>query len=316
MERTYGESGFVLKEVYYYTNGREQIVRNYNSLGLLIDETEYYKTKYLKTKKECEYNSDNQLVQETNYEGNTDNEAILDNIVTYSYNSKGLLSQSILKEKYYGSFRTDKTVNYIYDSQDRISKIETFDGEDDTLYDERVSYTYNANGDITNIKTEVRYNKVLGINFDGTKNTESAIRVDENITYTYNSNNQILSETVTECYAEKVEGTTISGKKYSYNKYEKSRKASETIYTYDSDGNLLSKNTTVGYNQESVGAGGVVTNWAYRPQEQITYTYQNGRITKELSVIIKEFRELQVLIMFGITGRMKNTLIHITITDC
>lgn len=282
MERTYGESGFVLKEVYYYTNGREQIVRNYNSLGLLIDETEYYKTKYLKTKKECEYNSDNQLIQETNYEGNTDNEAILDNIVTYSYNSKGLLSQSILKEKYYGSFRTDKTVNYIYDSQDRISKIETFDGEDDTLYDERVSYTYNANGDITNIKTEVRYNKVLGINFDGTKNTESAIRVDENITYTYNSNNQILSETVTECYAEKVEGTTISGKKYSYNKYEKSRKASETIYTYDSDGNLLSKNTTVGYNQESVGAGGVVTNWAYRPQEQITYTYQNGRITKEV----------------------------------
>ena len=240
----------------------------------------------------------------------------MDNIVTYSYNSKGLLSQSILKEKYYGSFRTDKTVNYIYDSQDRISKIETFDGEDDTLYDERVSYTYNANGDITNIKTEVRYNKVLGINFDGTKNTESAIRVDENITYTYNSNNQILSETVTECYAEKVEGTTISGKKYSYNKYEKSRKASETIYTYDSDGNLLSKNTTVGYNQESVGAGGVVTNWAYRPQEQITYTYQNGRITKELSVIIKEFRELQVLIMFGIAGRMKNTLIHITITDC
>ena len=282
MERTYGESGFVLKEVYYYTNGREQIVRNYNSLGLLIDETEYYKTKYLKTKKECEYNSDNQLVQETNYEGNTDNEAILDNIVTYSYNSKGLLSQSILKEKYYGSFRTDKTVNYIYDSQDRISKIETFDGEDDTLYDERVSYTYNANGDITNIKTEVRYNKVLGINFDGTKNTTPAIRVDENITYTYNSNNQILSETVTSCYGEKVEGTTISGKDYSYYKYEKSRKTKETIYTYDSEGNLTGKNTTVGYNQESVGSGGVVTTWAYRPQEQITYTYQNGRITKEV----------------------------------
>ncbi len=282
MERTYGESGFVSKETYYYTNGREQIVRNYNALGLLVDETEYYSTKYLKSKKECEYNSQNQLVQETNYEGNTDNEAILDNIVTYSYNSRGLLSQSVVKEKYYGNFRTDKTINYSYDSQDRISKIETFNGTASDAFDEKISYTYNAHGDITSIKTEVRYNKVLGINFDGTKNTTPAIRVDENITYTYNSNNQILSETVTSCYGEKVEGTTISGKDYSYYKYEKSRKTKETIYTYDSEGNLTGKNTTVGYNQESVGSGGVVTTWAYRPQEQITYTYQNGRITKEV----------------------------------
>lgn len=280
MERTYNENGYVSKEVYYYSNGREQIVRNYNSLGQLLDESNYYKTNYLKSKQVCEYNAENKLVKELDYLGNSDNIAVLQNTTVHSYNSKGLLDKSIIYRKSYGSDVVDKTIFYTYDSLGRINKKDTYLGPNNVKLLERTQYTYNQNGDTINIHTQIGYDKHIGLNLDGSEKTERALRTGDNITYIFDSNNKILKETVISGYP--IEHTyTSQGKTYTYNTYD-TRMTSETIYGYDSSGNLKSKNTTVGYYQESATAGGITQTWQYRPLEEITYQYSNGNLVKEI----------------------------------
>ncbi len=273
MERIYNENGYVSKETYYYAKlKRPQTVKNYNDIGQIIDETNYDNFNEITDKKEYVYNSYGQLSEEKAYIGST----AIDTTTRYSYNDKGLLVQSVVYKRATTSVKS--TVNYTYDSQERLIDKEIYNSVGNL--EEKISYTYNNAGFLTNKHTLGGYNKFIGVNTDGTKKTEWTMKTNEDITYTYNADNQLLKEIfIEDCY--EVITETRYGKEYTYNKYD-TRVAKEVNYTYDSNGNLKNKNTTVGYHREVPQFNEVIYKWDYRPSEEILYEYDNqGRLLKE-----------------------------------
>ncbi len=272
-EKFYNEQGIVYQMKTYDENGILNATYDYNSLGNITVENHVYPNGNMINKTEYTYNSSNQLITEKYYLPTG-----LQTTTKHSYDASGLLTQSMI---YKGdSTSTSNVLNkikYEYNGNRQLTKQTTYEKNTSTV-EERLEYTYDGAGRITNKKLSVGYNKMT-ISSTGKQQYSWATRTQEEITYTYNANGKLTNE-VTYSEYNKEAYKTIGGTKYGYIVWD-TRKSKDITYTYDANNNITNKKTLVWYNQDKISSTGErTTDWTSRVDENVTYTYNSiGQVT-------------------------------------
>lgn len=279
IDREYYDEGGLKSETFYSTNAKISsknfydesgvlIQQNtYNSNGLLTNEVKYKSKDVIETQTEYTYDSSKRVSQIKNYNGK-----VLDTTETYSYNENGTKSQIVVYNK--GTSKILNKIKFTYDTSGNLTEQKKYQSDTSTVLEE-ISYTYDSAGNVTSQLTKVRYNQPNPTT-SGMKYT-SKLRNDEEIRYTY-KNGKLTNVTTTVAYSENIK-KTVGSVTYNYNDYLHTHKKSEVSYTYDSAGNITRKLTQIGYNKPSATSSGLKYTWSLRNDEDICYTYKNGKLT-------------------------------------
>ncbi|MBD5088838.1 MAG: RHS repeat-associated core domain-containing protein [Clostridiales bacterium] len=226
----------------------------------------YSETKY-------EYNEKNQLISETDPEGNTQ---------TYSYDIYDNLIKTI--------DRKGNIIKQVYDYQNRLVKREAVDKE--TKNTVTHTYAYNKYGNISRIDNTVfEYDTLSGqvtketTHFTDTKTIEK--------TYAYDTLDNISA------FAVSVDGKTELSYEYDYDPFSRLAKVIQTDngkntiaeYTYDANGNMTTKDIGVGTVTYTYNVANLPVSLENKTGSKTVSSYQaaynrNGQKMKETSKVL------------------------------
>lgn len=274
-ETFYNEQGKIDYENFYYESGVLKQTNTYNNNQLMIKEITYADNKaynQILTQRIFTYNSNNQLTQIVNYNGTA-----IDTSEKYTYNASGTINNINI---YFGSSTNLKNeIRFTYNDSNKILT-ETKYGNDKSTITDKISYTYNSDGSISRKLVQFGFNKpnptTSGMKYKWTLITG------EDIQYTY-TDGRITREKTTSAYMEPVT-KKVGTMTYEYSDYLHTRTTKDISYTYDNDGNITRKVTKVGYDKPNPKASGMEHVWTLRTEDDISYTYTNGKITKETTI--------------------------------
>lgn len=288
IDREYHENGNLKSETYYSENALISQIRTYDENGILArvldynaleqvtQDITYYPNGNFEKKILYTYNSKNQLTTIEEY-------GTISRLkkITHSYSTAGVLTKSYV---YNGtSTSIGNTITYNYDASGRLLKQTTFSGNSTKTADlvDRLTYTYDNNGNVSRELYEVGYNKATPTTTE-LKYVWST-RTEKDTVYTYDTSGKILSEITYGGYSKQT-SKQIGTITYTYPVWS-THKTNEITYTYDSTGKIIRKLTEVGYDKNTPKTTGMEYVWSYRTEEDIKYTYDsNGKILKEITI--------------------------------
>ncbi len=272
-ETFYNEQGKISSENFYYLSGVLKQSNTYTN-GLISKEIKYADNKaynQIETQREFTYNSNNQLTQIKNYIGSN-----IDTTEKYTYNAAGQKTELNI---YFGSSTNIKNkIKYTYDTSKRLLTETKYASDKSTITD-KISYTYDIEGNVSRKLIQFGFNKPnpksSGMEYKWTLITG------EDINYTF-TNGKITREVTTSAYMESVT-KKVGTMSYTYSDYVHTRTTKELLYSYDENGNITRILTKIGYDKPTPKTSGMEHVWTLRSDEDIRYTYINGKITKEVT---------------------------------
>lgn len=273
-ETFYNNEGKISHENFYYTSGVLKQSNTYND-GLISKEIIYADNKaasLILTQRIFTYNSSNQLSQIVNYNLNS-----IDTTEKYTYNHNGTIDKINI---YFGSSTNLKNeIRFSYDESNKILTETKYSNDKSTITD-KISYTYNSDGSVSRKLVQFGFNKpnptTSGMKYKWT------LIAGEDIRYTYTDGRLTKEETIS-AYMEPVT-KKVGTMTYEYSDYLHTRTTKDISYNYDNEGNITRKVTKVGYEKPNPKASGMEHVWTLRTEDDISYTYTNGKITKETTI--------------------------------